>query len=161
MKLFLSFALLMVFIVPGTAQQPTLPAYNADAVLKRASAPDTVYVINFWASWCPPCVLELPEFNKLQAAYADKPVKILLVSLDFKDDYPMRLAEFVRKKRIIPEVVWFSETDPNAFLPKIDKSWEGSIPATLIIQPGKKYRKFTESTMNAGQLSTIIDAQLK
>src|SRR5690606_6809447 len=46
---------------------------------------DSIYVINFWATWCKPCIKELPAFEKIASEYADKKVKVLLVSLDFPD----------------------------------------------------------------------------
>ena len=138
-----------------SAQQ--IPAYNSDKIMQSASSGDTVYVINFWATWCVPCVQELPEFNALKARYAKKPVKILLVSLDFKENYPYKLEGFIKRKNITPDVAWLSETDPNIFIPKIDESWQGSIPATLIIQPGR-FRKFIEGETTVGEVSGIIDA---
>jgi len=146
--------LVIFFSVRAGAQQ--ILAYNASDIIKRASSADTVYIINFWATWCMPCVQELPEFNDLTAHYKGKPVKVLLVSLDFKEDYPRKLASFVERKRMLPEVAWLSDTDPNIFIPKIEPDWQGSIPATLIIQPGK-YRKFIEGQISAAQVSGLVD----
>lgn len=137
-----------------------IKAYSADDVLKRISSPDTVYVINFWATWCMPCVQELPEFDDLANSYKGKPVKILMVSLDFKDSYPIRLQTFIERKKMLNEVVWLSDTDPNQFIPKIERSWEGSIPATLIVRPGKG-RAFSERQVTAEQLKTAIDKALQ
>jgi len=149
-------ALLVTIFCSLKAGAQQIPACNASDIIKRASSADTVYVINFWATWCIPCVQELPEFNDLNTHYKDKPVKIVLVSLDFKEDYPRKLASFVERKRLLPEVLWLSDTDPNKFIPKIEPDWQGSIPATLIIQPGK-YRKFIEGQISAAQVSGLID----
>ncbi len=147
-------AILSFFAIQGSAQQ--IRAVTAADVMSRASSGDTVYIINFWATWCVPCVQELPEFNELFDRYKDKPVKIIMVSLDFKDSYPYKLDGFLRKKRVSPEVVWLMDTDPNVFIPKIEESWQGSIPATLIIQPGR-YRKFIEGQVSAGQIIGLVD----
>ena len=146
---------LLFISICGRAQQH-IAAMNAQDIMHRASSGDTVYIINFWATWCVPCVQELPEFNDLDKRYAGKPVKILLVSLDFKENYPDKLAFFAERKKLTPEIAWLSETDPNAFIPKIDESWEGSIPATLIIMPGR-FRKFAEGQVTAGQVARIVD----
>ena len=134
-----------------------IAAYSADDIIHRASSKDTLYIINFWATWCAPCVGELPEFNALESKYANMPVKVLLVSLDFKGDNTFKLASFLKRKNITPEVVWLSDTNPNIFIPKIDNSWEGSIPATVIVHPGKQFKKFIEGTVTEKQISKIAD----
>jgi len=158
MKRILIFTLLI--LVNNVTFGQKIPAYNADALMKRASANDTVYVINFWATWCIPCVKEIPVFDTVFTAYKGKPVKVLLVSFDFKESYPDKINTFIKKKKLQPEVVWFSETNANEFIPKIENSWSGSLPATLIIQPSKKFRWFTEGIVTRTQLSTIINKQL-
>jgi thiol-disulfide isomerase/thioredoxin len=143
-----------------TARAQHIAAYSADDVIHRTSSKDTVYIINFWATWCAPCVQELPEFNTLQEHYAQQPVKVLLVSLDFKEDHTFRLEGFIAKKHLEPEVVWLSDTDPNVFIPKIEPSWEGSIPATIIVAPGKPFKKFIEGQVTERQVAGIVDKVL-
>jgi thiol-disulfide isomerase/thioredoxin len=144
--------------LPASAQH--IPAYDANALMQRASSGDTLYVINFWATWCAPCVKELPCFDTLQARYKGKPVKVLLVSFDFKDSYPQKIISFINKKKVQPDVLWFTETNANEFIPKIESSWSGALPATLILQPSKKFRSFTEGVISTGSLSKVIDRQL-
>ena len=128
-------------------------------IIARASSKDTVYIVNFWATWCAPCVAELPEFNALQNDYKDKPVKVLLVSLDFREDYP-KLGRFLERKKMTPEVVWLSDTNPNDYIPKVDNSWQGSIPATVVVAPGKQYKKFIEGSITERQIKAIADRAL-
>jgi thiol-disulfide isomerase/thioredoxin len=149
-----------IFLVIGKANAQQVQACTANDIMGRTLSADTVYVFNFWATWCGPCVGELPEFNKLYDRYAGKPVKIMLVSLDFKQDYPAKLQRFVEKKKLKPQVLWLSDTDPNVFMPKIDDTWQGSIPATLIMSPGKKLKQFLEGSVKAKQLAPIIDHYL-
>lgn len=144
----------------ATTQAQNIPSYTADQLMQHATSKDTVYIINFWATWCDPCVAELPNFNTLYDKYAGKPVKIILASLDFPESYPLKLATFVHRKGLEPQVVWFNETDANVFIPKIDNSWQGSIPATLILQPAKSFRKFIEGTITADEVGGIVDKQL-
>ena len=66
--------------------------------LRRSS--DTLYVVNFWATWCKPCVAELPHFEELYEKYKDQKVKVLLVSLDFKNQVASRLAPFMRERNL-------------------------------------------------------------
>lgn len=149
----------MLFAAQSYAQN--IPAMGMDQVIKANSSKDTLYVINFWATWCVPCVQELPVFNNIYKTYSDQPVKVLLVSLDFKEDYPVKLATFLERKKILPPVVWLSDTNPNDFVPKVDKTWEGSIPATLIIHPGKGYKKFIEGQVTEREVEKSVKEAMK
>jgi len=115
------------------------------AILKED---DNTYVINFWATWCAPCIKELPYFEQL---HKDNPkVKVILVSLDSRKDLEKKLIPFVAKKQLTAEVILLSDKDYNAWLDKIDDSWSGAIPATLIISGKRKlfaereFENFTE-----------------
>lgn len=143
-----------------SAQAQNVQAYKVEDLLARTQNKDTIYIINFWATWCGPCVKELPEFNELQEMYATKPVKVLMVSLDFEDAYPKKISSFIKKKNLLPEVVWLNETNANSFIPKIADEWQGSIPATLILYHKKDYRNFFEGIINSRQISRVVDRQL-
>jgi thiol-disulfide isomerase/thioredoxin len=147
---------LCILICSSTAMAQDIKAFSADQIIHYTSSKDTLYIINFWATWCAPCVQELPEFDALKKRYEGKPVKVLMVSLDFKEDYPYKLSVFLKRKNLTPEVVWLSDTDPNVFIPKIDKSWQGSIPATVIVAPGKDFKQFIEGTITEKQIGKIV-----
>ena len=83
-----------------------------------------------------------------------------MVSLDFKEAYPKKLEGFIKKKKMKPEVVWLNETNANVFIPKIDNSWSGSIPATIIFNTAKDYKIFNEGEVTAQQISILVDNQL-
>ncbi|HXS38172.1 MAG TPA: redoxin family protein [Flavipsychrobacter sp.] len=154
------FFVAFTFFLINSAKAQHVLSYNADELMQRASSRDTLYIINFWATWCPPCVAELPCFDTLQKQYASKPVKIILASFDFKESYPNKIVAFIKKKNVLPEVVWFNETDANSFIPKIDSTWSGSIPSTIILQPAKGYKTFFENTITVKQVSNIVNTQL-
>jgi thiol-disulfide isomerase/thioredoxin len=93
---------------------------------------DTVYVINFWATWCGPCRKELPEFEKIHKTYAPEKVKVLLVSLDFPTQLDKGLKTFLKSNQVTAGVVLLNEPDANAWIDKVDPAWTGSLPATLM-----------------------------
>src|SRR5436309_2400929 len=94
------FLLFVVILIAGSSNAQQIPAWSADEIIRHTSSKDTLYIINFWATWCVPCVQELPEFNRIKAYYENAPVKVILVSLDFKEDYPQKLARFIERKRL-------------------------------------------------------------
>jgi thiol-disulfide isomerase/thioredoxin len=122
----------------------------------RLASTDTLYVINFWATWCAPCVAELPEFCRIDSAFKTRPVKVILVSLDFPEAWPEKLSAFLRKKQIGTEVLWLDESDPNYFIPKISNAWSGAIPATLISCKKTETKKFLEKKLTYEMLEEQI-----
>lgn len=127
-----------IFILTQTAfaQQPVVYEKFADFEKDVIKHDENVYVINFWATWCAPCIKELPYFEELHQQ--NKNVKVILVSLDSRKDLEKKLVPFIQKKKLTAEVIMLSDKDYNSWLDKIDKSWSGSIPATLIIKGDRK-----------------------
>ena len=97
---------------------------------------DTTYVINFWATWCIPCVKELPYFEELSSKYKNEKVKIILVSLDFTKE---QVNSFVVKKKIKNSIVLLADSKTNTWIDKVDSSWSGAIPITLFIKGNEKH----------------------
>ncbi|MDO7173914.1 TlpA disulfide reductase family protein [Mariniflexile sp. AS56] len=120
---------------------------------------DKIYVINFWATWCAPCIKELPHFEKLNAEYANKNVEVLLVSLDFPHLYESKLKPFIKDKKLKSKVIALDDVDMNTWIPKIDASWSGSIPATIIYKNDE--RKFFEQSFTFEELETEVKQFLK
>ena len=111
---------------------------------------DKTYVINFWATWCMPCVKELPAFEKLNAAYKDKNVEVVLVSLDFPKQKESNLIPFVKNRKLESKVLHFDDPNEQFWIPDIAENWSGSIPATLIYN--KEKRKFYEQSFSYEEL---------
>ncbi len=151
--LLISFLFLSFF---GKAQSVS-SVYKIDELVNRIKNSDTTYVINFWATWCKPCVAELPAFDSLSKV---SNVKILLVSLDFKEDLEKKVNPFLKSHNIKMECVLLDEINGNDFIDKIDKAWTGAIPATLI--KNKDHRVFIEKKMHLSELQKhLADVEKK
>lgn len=156
---FLVLAVLISFAIFG---QKKPAVYKIDDLLKRIhNKSDTVYVVNFWATWCKPCVAELPEFEKLniEATHTNmgKKVKVLLVSMDFKESLNDKLVPFLQKNNYSAECVLLDEVNGNDFINKINPAWSGAIPATLITRQNKKQEEFIEKKLHYEDLKQYLD----
>ena len=119
---------------------------------------DKTYVINFWATWCLPCVKELPAFEKLNKEYKDKNVEVVLVSLDFSRQLETNLIPFLKNKNIQSKVVHFEDKNEQFWIQDIADNWSGSIPATIIYNAKK--RKFYEQSFHYETLKNELQTFL-
>ena len=120
---------------------------------------DTTYIVNFWATWCKPCVEELPYFEEAHKAYKNEKVKVLLVSMDFRKQLEKKLIPFISKNNLQSEVVVLSDSDANSWIDKVSSEWGGAIPATLIYKRSKR-DFYTRSFESFDDLNTIIQPYL-
>jgi thiol-disulfide isomerase/thioredoxin len=103
-----------------------------------ARGSDTIFVVNFWATWCVPCIQELPNFEKLSIEHVNEKLKVLLISVDFKSQIQSSVIPFIKRNGIQNEVFLLNEPDPQVYINRIDSSWSGSIPATIILKEQKQ-----------------------
>jgi thiol-disulfide isomerase/thioredoxin len=115
---------------------------------------DTTYVINFWATWCAPCVKELPDFEELNKKYKSKKFKMLLVSLDFMRMKESRLLPFIAQHKLKAQVLHLNEPDANLWIGIVNPTWSGAIPATLIYN--RNNRVFHEGSYTFKELDSIV-----
>lgn len=109
---------------------------------------DTTYIVNFFASWCSPCLKELPLILKFSNENKYTKYKVLLVSLDFKKNYLDVLPSLVEKYQISQTIYLLDESDSNYWISKLDKNWSGQIPATFIINGSSKKKKLITDNLN-------------
>ncbi|WP_040278903.1 redoxin domain-containing protein [Psychroserpens damuponensis] len=133
--------------------------YNELEAYLKTKDDNKTYVINFWATWCAPCVKELPYFEALNANYSNKNVEVILVSLDFPKQIESKLVPFLAKKGLQSEVVVLDDVDSNTWIPKVNKDWSGAIPATVIYNKDKS--KFYERSFDYKALETEVKQFLK
>ncbi|MBJ6109366.1 TlpA family protein disulfide reductase [Hymenobacter sp. BT523] len=151
--LLLAFALLTA--APGFAQQVAVIKFP-DLQKRLARPTDTTYVVNFWATWCAPCVKELPHFEQLRAANTGRKVKVLLVSMDYASQLDKKVKPFVKQRGLKSEVVLLNESDPNSFIDKVDAKWSGALPFTLIVNNKTKRRLTFEKELSQAELTAAL-----
>jgi thiol-disulfide isomerase/thioredoxin len=126
---------------------------NLEEKIKTTDAPT---IINFWATFCKPCIEEMPYFQELSKKYEASGVKLILVSLDMAEAYPQKINNFIKKYKIAAPVVFLDETNADIFCPRVDESWSGAIPASLFINNKTGYRNFIEDQLTKEELEKEI-----
>jgi len=135
------------FISRKETSSQTIAKWKIEDLEKYIAKSDTPVIVSFWATYCVPCIKEIPYFQEVVAKYKDNGVKLLLVSLDFKESFPDKISSFANKKKFTSPIVWLDETNADYFCPKVDSKWSGVMPATLFINNKKGHRSFFEEEM--------------
>jgi thiol-disulfide isomerase/thioredoxin len=161
LKILLLFSILTVglsaFSQPGVKNKVQVVNFDQlEPMLQKNN--DTIYLVNFWATWCAPCIKELPAIKSVEQKYADKKFKVLLVSLDFPKDLTGRLEPFIKSKNITSDVYLLNDPNQNRWINKVDSNWSGEIPFTLIY--GKLFRESYSQSFTFEELDSIINLKL-
>lgn len=148
-------AALLVYC-PAAGQSVTV--VKIDQLKRLIDQPDdTLRVINFWATWCAPCVKELPHFDAVQRKYKADKVRVLLVSVDDRADLATKVKPFLQRRKVQARVVLLDESDPNVWIDQIAPEWSGALPMTLILNGQKKIRRFIGKAVEERELQSIIN----
>ena len=139
--------LLLVFVLTSHGQTiQTVSFADLQEKMLYTEAPLTVF--NFWATWCGPCVKEMPYFQEVDS---NEDVKVYFVSVDFKQDME-KVEKFIAKRQLKTEVLFLDEKDPDSYMRKVSNDWSGAIPATLFVTDlGKTFfheKAFTKEELN-------------
>ena len=144
---------------PLAAQNKTISVVNFKSLYPQIeSSKDSLKIVNFWATWCRPCVEELKYFKEAANAYNNQKVKFIFVSLDFKSQ-KQKVEQFWAKNNIKGDV-YILDDDPNKWINQIDSSWTGEIPYTLIVPSTNKTIKKNGELKDYTELQTLITNNL-
>ena len=135
---------------------PTMNFSEFEPYLQKSN--DTVYIVNFWATWCKPCIVELPDFERINRDYRNQKVKVCLVSLDLPDKHTESLIPFLKEHKINSKVIHLVDPDANRWIDKVSPFWSGAIPATVIFKGNS--REFYEKTLTYDELKKIVESKL-
>ena len=141
--------------LPASAQDIKVIKYKELAQLRQLPH-DTLYVVNFWATWCKPCIQEMPYFEAATEQYKNQPVRVILVSMDDVEDLDKRVKPFVKKRSLKSTLLLLDERDINPWVDKFEPKWSGAIPLTILFNNHRKQYFFAERELTEEELQQLI-----
>lgn len=149
--------LVALVLVMNTARAQEIKTVSVNWIDSVRNTPDdTLYIVNFWATWCKPCVEELPYFEQLAKAYAGKKVKIYLVTTDMRKDIQTRVLAFIKAKGLTQQVVFINEINADKWINKVSENWSGAIPATWMVKHDIGFEHFKEGELTYEELELLV-----
>jgi thiol-disulfide isomerase/thioredoxin len=158
------YRLLLIFVALYSLSSPSSEGQKIEYIKisgleKILNNPDNkLFVVNFWATWCGPCVTEIPSFEKAAKDFKPDKVRFILVSLDFPSQIEQQLIPFLKKNKITIDVAVMTDLDYNMWIDKVDPKWQGDIPATLFFNNSRKTRYFHSGELTFSELTKYINS---
>jgi len=153
-KGFVLFSILLMFFEGRSQDVQVIQINKLENLLN--SPGDTTYVLNFWASWCGPCIKELPIFEQVSNEYAGRKVSVVFINLDKLDILETKVKPILTKNSIKSRVLLLNEPDANTWIDKVSPEWEGSLPYTIILNNKKNKRVNIENAVTKEELEKEI-----
>ena len=117
-------------------------------------------VLNFWATWCPPCVYEMPELGRFYSETSGR-VELVSVSVDHPDTVEKRVIPFLKERRIPFRVYVLREQSPSAVSAVLKLDWQaGAVPATFLLDETGKVRQYWGEEVTARELAEAVKRML-
>ena len=158
MKTFLLIPLLLISVFSNAQDVKAVKVTELSKTIKESKTP---MIVNFWATFCVPCIQEMPYFQEMARQYKSQNVSLLFVSLDLKEAYPTKVNAMAKKLQLTFPVVWLNETNADYFCPKIDTTWSGSMPSSLFVNNATGYHRFFEDQLSKEKLEGVIKEMVK
>jgi len=155
--------ILLLFLLgslPPEISAQNVPVYNfaqLEPILNKRN--DTTYLINFWATWCKPCVKEIPDLMKINQKFKNGKFKMILVSLDFDIHLQTKVIPFITEQKIDADVILLNDNKQHEWINKVNEQWTGAIPITII--HNKKFYFFREGEITFDELNELITKNIQ
>ncbi len=158
---YLLLTLIVLLLLSSSVKGQIIEYIKVPELEKILNTPDNkLYVLNFWATWCAPCVKEISDFENAAKVYDPKKVSFIMVSLDFPSQIDKQLIPFLKKNNITLKVAVMMDVDYNSWIDKVDPKWQGDIPATLFFNNSKKSKYFHSGEVTEPELEHYINSLL-
>jgi thiol-disulfide isomerase/thioredoxin len=157
MKAFFVIASLLIVSAVSAQDVRSVKITELEKTIKESKTP---LIVNFWATFCVPCLQEIPYFQEIASQYKSNDVSLVFVSLDMKEAYPVKVNNMAKKLNLTYPVVWLNETNADYFCPRIDTTWTGGMPSSLFVNNATGYHKFLEEPLSKEKLEKEIQVML-
>lgn len=145
-------------IIPVPVQHSKLVEYTPEQTSEflQNEKNDTLYVTNFFATWCRPCMVEIPHFKQKMKELEGKPIKFTFISLDDKSEWDTSVKNFAEENNLSNNIVLLdgSNLDQNFFI-KNFKTWKGETIPFTYMRKGKKTDE-TNGSMSKEELDSKL-----
>lgn len=158
MKTFSVIVFLFLATTVNAQQVRSVKITELENTIKESKGP---LIVNFWATFCVPCLQEIPYFQEITEQYKSKDVSLVFVSLDMKEAYPVKVDDMAKKLKLVYPVMWLNETNADYFCPKIDTTWTGGMPSSFFVNNATGYHKFFERLLSKEELQKEIESMIK
>jgi thiol-disulfide isomerase/thioredoxin len=151
--------LLFILLLTSEARSQDIPVVDFDGLAPMLQMEnDTLYMVNFWATWCMPCVQEMPDIVRFADDMKERKFRLILVSLDDPGQMDSRVKPFVKRYGIEGKVILLDDPDANSWIPKVHPDWMGAIPATLFYSTD--FRQFHGEIIDYKKLKEIVESAM-
>jgi thiol-disulfide isomerase/thioredoxin len=146
----------LVLSVCCSYAQTTVTKMNIGELDEYITKSEKPLIVNFWATFCKPCVDEIPYFLSHISDRYEGEVDLVLVSLDPQDYYPRKLTAFAGSRKFTAPIIWLNESNADVFCPRINVKWSGAISATLMINNKTGVKKFYDRQLTPLQFEKEV-----
>jgi thiol-disulfide isomerase/thioredoxin len=154
------FMLLILVSLPSALRSQEVPVLSFDQLAPMLQTKsDTVYMVNFWATWCLPCVEEMPDLLKFATDKKSSKFRLILVSLDMPNQLETRVKPFVKRFSISEKVVLLDDPDANKWIDRVSPDWSGALPGTLLFS--RDFRQFHGDLLDYEKIKVLVEPRLK
>lgn len=119
-----------------------------------------VVVLNFWATWCAPCVAEFPDLVRLRDSYIDRNVDVLLVCANDPTEDGAKVREFLASQHVSFKTFMKQSGDDEAFINAVNRNWSGALPATFLFDRNGKVVYSLTGAQKYATLSHLLEQLL-
>ena len=134
--------LLIILFFPFCSPAQEVKKINSEGLQRLIQESDHPLVIGFWATWCEPCLHEIPWLQEAVAKDSTGKTELILLSFDLPTSFPNKITNFIKNKGYKASFYWLEQPVPPSFFPQINTRWEGNIPSSLWINNQTRYKRF-------------------